>query len=145
MPKPNEKLAESLTALRALQTKGRRVFRSKELTRTHRERLLRNGFLREVVKGWLMSSSPNARAGDSTPWYACFWEFCARYFKERFGEAWHLSPEQSLLLHAENTVIPTQIVVYSPNPKRSSALSLGTGCLVTFTLTQTAMAEWLAS
>jgi fido (protein-threonine AMPylation protein) len=114
MPKPNEKLAESLTALRALQTKGRRVFRSKELTRTHRERLLRNGFLREVVKGWLMSSSPNARAGDGTPWYASFWEFCARYFKERFGEAWHLSPEQSLLLHAENSVIPTQIVVYSP-------------------------------
>ena len=27
---------------------------------------------------------------------------------------WHLSPEQSLLLHAENTVIPTQVVVYSP-------------------------------
>ena len=114
MPKPNEKLAESLTALRALQTKGRRVFRSKELTRTHRERLLRNGFLREVVKGWLMSSSPNTRAGDSTPWYASFWEFCARYFNERFGKAWHLSPEQSLLLHAENTVIPTQVVVYSP-------------------------------
>ena len=112
MPKPNEKLAESLTALRALQTKGRRVFRSKELTRTHRERLLRNGFLREVIKGWLMSSSPNARAGDSTPWYASFWEFCARYFNQRFGKAWHLSPEQSLLLHAENTVIPTQVVVY---------------------------------
>jgi fido (protein-threonine AMPylation protein) len=114
MPKPNEKLAESLTALRTLQTNGRRVFRSKDLTRTHRERLLRNGFLREVVKGWLMSSSPNARAGDSTPWYASFWEFCARYFDERFGKAWHLSPEQSLLLHAENTVIPTQVVVYSP-------------------------------
>ena len=37
MPKPNEKLAESLIVLRALQTNGRRVFRSKELTRTHRE------------------------------------------------------------------------------------------------------------
>ena len=31
-----------------------------------------------------------------------------------FGDEWHLSPEQSLLLHAENTVIPTQVVVYSP-------------------------------
>jgi hypothetical protein len=97
MPQPNEKLAQSLTALRALQMKGRRVFPSKELTRTHRERLLRNGFLREVVKGWLMSSSPNARSGDSTPWYASFWELCARYFDERFGKAWHLFPEQSLL------------------------------------------------
>ncbi len=114
MATPNEKLAESLTALKALQTGGRRIFRSQELSRTHRARLIRNGFLREVVKGWVMSSSPSANAGDSTPWYASFWEFCASYCNERFGESWHLSPEQSLLLHAENTVIPTQVVVYSP-------------------------------
>ncbi|MGA2647855.1 MAG: Fic family protein [Candidatus Sulfotelmatobacter sp.] len=114
MPKPNEKLAESLAALQALQESGRRVFRSSELSRTHRERLLRNGFLREVMKGWLMSSRPRARAGDSTPWYASFWEFCASYCQERFDDAWYLSPEQSLLLHAQNTVIPKQVVVYSP-------------------------------
>ncbi len=114
MPKPNEKLAESLAALQEIQKGGRRVFRSRELSRTHRERLLRNGFLREVMKGWLMSSSPSARTGDSTPWYASFWEFCASYCHDRFDDAWHLSPEQSLLLHAQNTVIPTQVVVYSP-------------------------------
>src|ERR1019366_1952786 len=114
MPKPNEKLAESLAALQKLQQGGRRVFRSNELSRTHRERLLRNGFLRNVLKGWLISSSPSARAGDSTPWYASFWEFCARYCNERFGDEWHLSPEQSLFLHAQNTVIPKQVVVYSP-------------------------------
>jgi fido (protein-threonine AMPylation protein) len=114
MPKPNEKLAESLAALQELQKGGRRIFRSRELSRTHRERLLRNGFLREVMKGWLMASSPRAREGDSTPWYASFWEFCASYCQDRFGGAWHLSPEQSLLLHAQNTVIPKQMVVYSP-------------------------------
>jgi hypothetical protein len=114
MPAPHEKLAESLTALQSLQKGGRRVIQSKELSRTHRERLLANGFLQEVIKGWLISSSPGARAGDSTPWYASFWEFCARYCNERFGEQWHLSPEQSLLLLAENTVIPRQVVVYSP-------------------------------
>jgi fido (protein-threonine AMPylation protein) len=114
MPKPNEKLAESLAALQKLQQGGRRVFRSGELSRTHRERLLRNGFLRDVLKGWLVSSSPSTRAGDSTPWFASFWEFCARYCNARFGEGWHLSPEQSLFLHAQNTVIPTQVVVYSP-------------------------------
>jgi hypothetical protein len=31
MPKPNEKLADSLAALKELQKGGRRVFRSKEL------------------------------------------------------------------------------------------------------------------
>jgi hypothetical protein len=113
MLKPNEKLAGSLAELHDLQKSGRRVFRSRELSRTHRERLLRNGFLREVIKGWLMSSSPSAREGDSTPWYASFWEFCAGYCQDRFDDAWHLSPEQSVLLHAQNTVIPTQVVIYS--------------------------------
>ena len=114
MPTPHEKLAESLTALQALQKGGRRVIQSNELSRAHRERLLTNGFLQEVMKGWLISSSPGARAGDRTPWYASFWEFCARYCSERFDDEWHLSPEQSLLLLAENTVIPRQVVVYSP-------------------------------
>lgn len=119
MATPNEKLAESLTALQALQSDGRRVFQSKELSRIHRERLLRNGFVQEVMKGWLISASPSARDGDSTPWYASFWEFCARYCNDRFGDDWHLSPEQSLLLHAENTVIPTQVVVYTPKGKNN--------------------------
>src|SRR5580704_3674095 len=114
MATPNEKLAESLDTLNALQEGGRRVFRSGDLSRVHRERLVANGFVQEVMRGWLISSRPSARAGDSTPWYASFWEFCARYCNDRFGEEWHLSPEQSLLLHAENTVIPTQAVVYSP-------------------------------
>lgn len=114
MPAPHEKLAESLTALQALQKSGRRVIQSSELSRVDRERLLGNGFVQQVMKGWLISSSPGERAGDSTPWYASFWEFCARYCEQRFGDAWHLSPEQSLLLLAENTVIPKQVVVYSP-------------------------------
>jgi hypothetical protein len=114
MPTPNEKLAESLDALSALQQEGRRVFRSEDLSRVNRERLLTNGFLQEVMKGWLISSSPSARDGDSTPWYASFWEFCARYCNERFADEWHLSPDQSLLLHGERTVIPDQVVISSP-------------------------------
>lgn len=114
MPAPNEKLAESLDALKELQTGGRRVFKSEDLSRVHRERLVENGFLQEVIKGWLISASPTARAGDSTPWYASFWEFCGRYADERFGEEWHLSSEQSLWLHGEKTTIPEQVVVCSP-------------------------------
>ena len=114
MVTPNEKLAASLAQLEKFQKEGRRVFRSVELTRVHRERLVRNGFLREVMKGWLISSSPDADPGDTTPWFASFWEFCAAYCAARFGETWHLSPEQSLLLHAENTVIPRQVIIYTP-------------------------------
>ena len=111
---PNEKLAESLDVLKALQEGSRRVFRSDDLSRVHRERLVENGFLQEVMKGWLISSSPDAQAGESTPWHASFWEFCARYCDERFAEQWHLSPEQSLFLHGGRTVIPDQLVVHSP-------------------------------
>ena len=114
MPSPNEKLAESLDVLKALQEGNRRVFRSDDLSRVHRERLVESGFLQEVMKGWLISASPDAQVGDSTPWHASFWEFCARYCEERFGEQWHLSPEQSLFLHGERTVIPDQLVVHSP-------------------------------
>jgi hypothetical protein len=114
MASPHQKLAASLTTLRKLQKKGRHVFQSRELSRVHRDRLLRNGFLQEVMKGWLISSSPSARNDNSTPWYASFWEFCARYCSERFGKAWYLSPEQSILLHAEKTVIPPQVIVQSP-------------------------------
>jgi fido (protein-threonine AMPylation protein) len=113
MATPSEKLASALAALQELQKDGRRVFQSKELSRLHRERLLRGGFLQSVMKGWLISSSPGAGGLDSTPWYASFWEFCAHYCEERFGDRWHLSPEQSLLLRAENTAIPAQVVIYS--------------------------------
>lgn len=127
MATPNEKLVESLAALKALQKGGRRVFQSGELSRVHRERLVANGFLQEVMKGWLISSGPSARPGDSTPWYASFWEFCARYCNERFGDEWHLSAEQSLALHAEKTVIPEQVVVNSPKGSNNTiSLLFGT-------------------
>lgn len=90
------------------------VARSAEIGRAHRERLVQNGFLREVIKGWLISIGPRAQEGDTTPWYASFWEFCALYCRERFANEWHFSPEQSLLLHAQATAIPPQVVVYSP-------------------------------
>src|SRR5688572_26222863 len=114
MVSPHEKLAASLEELRRLQASGTRVFASQQLTRTARERLLKHGFLFEAMKGWLISSSPDARPGDTTPWFASFWEFCTRYCNDRFGEAWHVSPEQSLLLHAEATAVPKQVVIHSP-------------------------------
>jgi hypothetical protein len=127
MAAPHEKLAASLKVLRDLQKGGRRVFQSQELSRVHRERLLRNGFLQKVMKGWLISTSPGSGDGNSTPWYASFWEFCARYCGKRFGDDWHLSPEQSLFLHAEKTIIPFQAIVHSPRgANHKVALLFGT-------------------
>ena len=127
MATPNEKLADALAQLQKLQSDGRRVFRSNELTRVYRTRLIRLGFLREVIKGWLISSSPGVEAGDTTPWFASLWEFCARYCNQRFGDAWHLSADQSLLLHAENTTVPRQVIIYTPKGTNNT-IGLPFGC-----------------
>jgi len=114
MATPSEKLASSLLVLEGLQNNRRVAVRSADLSRVHRERLLKNGFLREVMKGWYIPARPDETVGDSTAWYASFWEFCAAYLRERFGEAWCVSPEQSLLLHAGNRSVPRQLLIRTP-------------------------------
>ncbi len=130
MTPPSEKLAGSLNALRLLQDRGVVAVRATELARTHRERLVRHGFLRPVMKGWYIAGSPDQDAGDSTAWYASFWSFCAGYLRARFGERWCLSPEQSLALHAGNRTVPNQLLVRAPKGRnRVSALLHGTSLL----------------
>ena len=114
MPTPQEKLAESLQTLHDLQSRGVVAIRSSALSRTDRERLLDNGFLREAMKGWYFPSCPDEASGDSTAWYASFWDFCAAYLTERFGAEWCLSPEQSLSLHGGNRTVPPQLLVRAP-------------------------------
>ena len=114
MASPSEKLAESLEALRELQDRDIVAVRSADLSRTHRERLLKNGFLQEVMKGWYVPSDPEEQRGESTGWYASFWDFCSAYLEERFGKEWCLSPEQSLFLHAGNRTVPQQLLVRAP-------------------------------
>ena len=111
MAKPSEKLAESLEVLHKFQKCGVVAIRSGELTRTHRERLTRNSFLQEVIKGWYVPAHPDETAGESATWYAAFWPFCAAYLQHLKGKDWCLAPEQSLSLHAENWTIPRQLLV----------------------------------
>jgi len=114
-----EKLAGSLEELDTLQTKGVVAIRSSDLSRTHRERLMKSGFIKEVMKGWYIQSRPDENAGESTAWYTSFWPFCAQYLSDRFGENWSLSPEQSLVLHAGDTTVPTQVLVRAPKAGNS--------------------------
>ena len=111
MATPREKLADALEALKKLQDSGIIAIRSQHLLRSHRESLMKNGFLQDVMKGWYVPSNPSDRPGDTTPWYASFWEFCAGYLEDRFGEEWCIGPEQSLSLHAGNRTVPRQLLV----------------------------------
>ncbi len=114
MATPPEKLAESLSALKALQDGGTVAIRASDLSRTNRERLLKNGFIQQVMKGWYVAASPGQPAGETTGWYAAYWPFCAAYLNVRFGEGWCLSPDQSLSLHVGNWTVPKRLMVRSP-------------------------------
>jgi hypothetical protein len=117
MATPSEKLAESLQILKEFQERGQIAIRSKELPRVHRERLLKSGFIRDVMKGWYIPSRPDETGGESTAWYASYWDFCRAYLRFRFGENWSLSPEQSLLLLVGNRTVPAQLLVRSPRAR----------------------------
>ena len=114
MPSTSEKLAQSLLVLKEIQDSGKIAIRAGDITRTHRERLLNSGFIQEVMKGWYIPMHPGEAPGDSTAWYASFWDFCANYLRSRFGNAWCLSPEQSLALQTGNWNVPQQLLVRTP-------------------------------
>src|SRR5580658_7507128 len=109
MATPGEKLAQSLKILKTIQDKGFIAIKASELGRIHRERLLKNGFLKEVVKGWYITTPSNEGKGDSTSWYTCYWHFCSRYLNDRFGKSYCLSADQSLQIYSGNWSVPYQL------------------------------------
>ncbi len=117
MAAPNEKLAASLERLRAIQESGQRVVRSSALSRTHRERLSKAGYLQEVIKGWYLPARPDLSIGSiegsTAAWFAGMRDFVAGYCDARFGDSWHLSPELSLLLRSGERTLPWQLQVWS--------------------------------
>jgi len=131
MATPSEKLAQSLEFLAKLQHEdGRAAIRARDLSRTHRERLVAHGFLHPVLKGWFIPSRPDDATGESTAWYASYWQFCAVYLRERFGTEWCLSPEQSLSLHAGSWTVPRQLMVRAPKARNAvTKLPHGTSLL----------------
>lgn len=114
MNQVSEKLAYSLEQLKSLQDSGIIAVQSKMLKRTDRERLTKHGFIKEVMRGWYIPSSPDEQQGDSTAWYTSFWDFCGAYLDERLEQNWCLSPEQSIQIHIGDKTVPHQLLVRSP-------------------------------
>jgi hypothetical protein len=115
MATPQEKSAQALKELKNLQKDTDiAIISASELSSSHKKLLKNNGFIKEIIKGWYISSRPDEQDGDTTSWYISFWNFVAAYINSRFGTNWCLSPEQSLKLHSGNTIIPKQLLVRSP-------------------------------
>ncbi len=111
MASPAQRLQSSLTELRARQKKGITAIRATDLSRTHRERLLANGYLREVIKGWYFAIEPGQYPDERSAWHAGYWPFCADYLNRMRKDEWCLSPAQSIALHTGNRRIPEQLRV----------------------------------
>lgn len=120
MGRPQDILADGLRAVKSLQDAGRAAIRSQDLKREEREALLRGGYIQRVIKGWYVPARPDKQPGESTAWYASFWDFCASYLDYRFGEEWTLSPEQSALLYGGCTSVPRQLLVRSPKASNNT-------------------------
>ena len=126
----HEKLAASLQVLKDLQNAGVRVIQASRypaLTRVHRERLVKSGFLRPAILGWYLPSRPDDPEGDSTAWYANMEAFVTAYADSRFGRDWQLPAEQSLLRLSGETTLPKQIQIHAPKANNDS-VTLPHGC-----------------
>lgn len=108
--KGNPTLVAALKMLKRLQEKHDGVVEASDLKDDEQRILLvETGFLKPVMKGWYICSSPSDNDADTTAWYASFWAFVSGYLGKRFGKRYCLNPETSLMLHTGNTTVPRQV------------------------------------
>lgn len=101
-----------------------------EVHRTDRELLLKTGWLQEIIRGWYMLIRPDMATGDTTAWYANFWDFVSIYLEHRFGKEYCLSAESSLDLHLDSPVIPRQVIVIAKQGAGLRKLMHGTSLMI---------------
>lgn len=101
-------IADALERVTKVAPKG--VLRSADVRRRDRELLVRAGYLKDIVKGWYFLARPDLAVGESTAWYASFWNFVETYLAGRFGRDYCLNAVGSLELHVGTTTVPRQVV-----------------------------------
>ncbi len=108
---PND-LAEVLERVyNQAESNNAQIVRSAQIKRADRELLVRLGWLQEIMQGWYMLVRPGLSDGDSTAWYANYWDFVRLYLNHHYKSQYCLSAESSIDLHLDKSVIPRQIIV----------------------------------
>lgn len=105
-------IEKPLSRLQALiKKRGDHIFHTSELDRADREILAQHRWLEEIIRGWYLAIRPDLERGDSTAWYANFWDFLKVYLRHNYGLEYCLSAECSLDIHVGSTTIPKQVIV----------------------------------
>jgi len=123
-PTPDTILAAALTRVRQISRDD--IVRSQDVSRGDRELLVSRNWLREIIRGWYLLTTPEAMPGDTVIWHSSFWAFVAAYFGERFGRRYCLSAEASLNLWSGAMGTPKQLTVLATSGG-TSRIELPTG------------------
>lgn len=105
-------IEKPLARLHALVAKKKsHILHTSELGRADREILIQNRWLEEIIRGWYLAIRPDLAKGDSTAWFANFWDFLGAYLHHHYASDYCLSAESSIDLHVGSTTIPKQVIV----------------------------------
>lgn len=111
-------LKEALVRIHTLvEKKQSHIIFTNEISRRDREILVRNHWLEEITRGWYQVIRPDLLSGDSTAWYANFWDFLSAYLEHHYGTQYCLSAECSIDLHLGSSTIAKQIIAITPKGK----------------------------
>lgn len=111
------KLSEALK--RVYQVTQNHIVRSEDVSRADREVLVRGRWLQPIVRGWYLLVRPDVPEGETSPWYASFWDFISLYLKERYQDDYCLCAENSLDLHLKIPTIPKQVIAIAKKGNNS--------------------------
>lgn len=121
-------LLESLD--RARQAARHHIIQSQDISRSDRELLVRRRWLQPIVRGWYLLVRPDAPSGESSPWYASFWDFLGLYLQNLYQDRYCLSAESSLDFTVNPTTIPKQVIAVTEKGNNVPlALPFGTSLL----------------
>lgn len=108
----NQDIATALSRVHeAAKKHGGHIVHTSEIERRDRELLTRNHWLQEILRGWYMLTRPDVQSGDTSAWYANFWDFVGIYLNEVYGNEYCLSAENSIDLQIGCPTIPKQVIV----------------------------------
>ncbi len=107
----NKPLADAVSRVhQAAKKYGGAIAASRDIERADRELLIRTNWLQEIIRGWYILTRPDISPGDTSAWYANFWDFIRIYLEETYETQYCLSAENSIDLHVGNPTIPKQVI-----------------------------------